>query len=311
MIAIRPLMITDAILDSSNVTEDDYDEWSAVTAYVAGNNCIVIGTTHKVYEAIVNVTAGDSPEIDVLNAVPKWLEVSSTNRWKMFDLVFESQTQNTNTILVTLTPGEIINSIVILNLDAARITIVVNDPIDGEVYNKTILLEATELVVWGADEQWGADEYWQGGSYTEIIEKVGLKIDLPPYPNAVITVTIVGSTTTVKCGTLIMGRHKILGTTKYSPSIGITDYSIKTADTFGNYSIVPRAYSKRVSCVFVMNTSFHVEVLRFLAAYRAQPLVWILSEDFNTTIAYGFYKEFTITLGLVISECDMSIEGLT
>lgn len=311
MIAIRPINITNAILTASNVTEDDYAEWSVVTVYTAGDNCIVIGTTHKIYEAIVNVTGGDSPEIDVLNDVPKWLEISSTNRWKMFDWVSESQTTNTDTIIVTLTPGELINSIVLLNLDASRITIVVNDLIDGEVYNKTILLEATELIIWGPDEQWGTDEYWQGGSYLELVEKVGVKTDLPPYSNATITVTIIGSSATTKCGTLIIGRYKTLGITSWSPSVGIIDYSIKEADTFGNFSIVPRAYSKRISCVFVMNTSYHAEVFRFLTAYRAKPLVWILGDNYNVTIAYGFYKEFTINLGLKLSDCSITLEGLT
>jgi hypothetical protein len=311
VIAIKPLTITNAILDSSNVTEADYAEWNVLTAYTAGDNCIVIGSTHKIYEAIVNVTGGNSPEIDVLVAVPKWLEVSSTNRWKMFDLVFESQTSKADFITVVLTPGEIVDSIVLLNMDASRITIVVNDPVDGEVYNQNILLEATEVVVWGTDEQWGTGEAWQGGAYTEIIEKVGVKTDLPPYPNATITVTIVGATATAKCGTLIIGRYKTLGTTTWAPSIGIIDYSTKEADIYGDYSIVPRAYSKRISSVFVMDTTAHVEVLRFLTEYRASPLVWILSDNYNTTIAYGFYKEFTINLGHILADCNITLEGLT
>lgn len=266
---------------------------------------------HKIYESLVAGNKSNYPPTDVLAAVPKWLEISSTNRWKMFDFIFASQTSNTDVITVVLTPGEIVNSIILLNLDASRITVVVNDPIDGEVYNQTILMEATEVVVWGTDEQWGTGEAWQGGSYTEIIEKVGVKTDLPPYPNATITVTIVGATATAKCGTLIIGRFKTLGITSWSPSIGIIDYSTKEADTFGDYLIVPRAYSKRVSCVFVMITTAHVEVLRYLTAYRSQPLVWILDDVYNATIAYGFYKEFTINLGHILSDCSVTIEGLT
>jgi hypothetical protein len=266
---------------------------------------------HKIYESLVAGNKSNYPPTDVLAAVPKWLEVSSTNRWKMFDLTYESQTSNADIITVTLTPGEICDSVVLLNLEASRITIVVTDPTDGEVYNQTIFLEASETVVWGTDEQWGTDEVWQGGSYIEIIEKVGLKLDLPPYTNASITITILSADATAKCGTLIIGRKKTLGITEWSPSVGIIDYSIKEADTFGNFSVVARAYSKRASCVFAVNTVSHVEVLRLLTLYRTTPLIWILSDDYNTTIVYGFYKEFTISLGHTLSECDINIEGMT
>ncbi|MBU1436231.1 MAG: carbohydrate-binding protein, partial [Gammaproteobacteria bacterium] len=74
---IQPVTVTSARLTASNVPETDYDEWLIGTAYTAGDNCIVIGTTHKIYEALVDVTGGDSPEIDVLNDVPKWLEISA------------------------------------------------------------------------------------------------------------------------------------------------------------------------------------------------------------------------------------------
>lgn len=75
---IRPIALTDAMLTASNVPETDYAAWSIGSPFLAGEHCIVV-STHKIYEALVNVTGGSSPEVDVLAAVPKWLEIGATN----------------------------------------------------------------------------------------------------------------------------------------------------------------------------------------------------------------------------------------
>ncbi len=43
---IKPVTVTNDILTSSNVTEDDYSEWASGTTYNDGDKDIVIGTTH-------------------------------------------------------------------------------------------------------------------------------------------------------------------------------------------------------------------------------------------------------------------------
>jgi hypothetical protein len=313
MKAIKPLAITDAMLTSSNVSEDDYDEYAAGTTYGAGDSAIIttIGI-HKVYESLKAANTGNYPPDNLIGDDPWWLEVSATNRWKMFDYIVQSQTENAYLIQITITPGEAINSIALLSLDAASISIVMNDPVAGNVYSEYIVLEASEVILWQSGTVWSVDEEWQGGSFDELVEKVALRIDLPSYPNASITVTISSSGATAKCGVFIIGTYKDLGETKYSPSFGIIDYSIKEADDFGNYTVLERAFSKKVSASFFMGTSEHESVLRFLTHYRATALLWILSEDFNTTLAYGFYKNFTMTIPYItMTEAEIDIEGLT
>lgn len=310
MKAINPITMTDAILGYTNVTETDYEEWAIGTAFHKGDKCIVL-STHKIYEALVDVTGGSSPEIDVLVAVPKWMEYSPTNLWKMFDYVLGSQTEYPSFIEFNITPGQVINSIALLNVDLSYVTIVMTDPTAGIVYNKKIWLVAPESVQWGTGEVWGQNEAWQGGAYEDLIELVALRMDLPIYPNASIRIVAGSAATTAKIGAFIFGMGKDLGKTVYSPQVGITDWSSKSVDSFGNFSITPRAFSKRVNTVLTMDTDLHVEVLRFLTQYRSTALVWILTELYNTTIVYGFYKEFEITVGLNLSSCNLSIEGLT
>ena len=313
MKVIKPITITDAMFTSSNVSEDDYAEYVAGTTYADGDTVIETATgVHKIYESLKAANTGNYPPDNLTGVDPWWLEVGATNRWKMFDYVVQTQTENVSFIEVVLTPGVAINSICLLNLDAATIIIVMNDPVAGEVYNELIILEATEVVLWESGTVWSAAEEWQGGTYNDLVEKVALKTDLPSYPNAALTVTISSSGVTAKCGVLIIGTYKDLGETRYSPGVGIRDYSIKEADDFGDFTVTERAFSKRVSCEFFMETEDHMDILRFLTHYRATALLWILSSTYNVTIVYGFYKSFSMTLpNLMLAECNIEIEGLT
>jgi hypothetical protein len=228
----------------------------------------------------------------------------------MFDSQVQSQTENASFIEVVLEPG-IVTAIVFLNTDAAFIKIVMTDPIEGIVYNETIRLEATEEIEWDSQEEWQSGIVWQGGAYYDLAENVAIRLNLPLYVNAQLKITIAASGDTAKCGMVIMGRHKDLGRTKWEPSLGITDYSLKAADAFGNYSITQRSFAKRSSCVFEIDTPRHSEVLRLLALYRATPLLWVISELYNASLIYGFYKDFSLrVLDQNLSECDIAIEGL-
>ena len=92
---IKPVTVTNSVLTSSNVTEDDYSEWSSSTTYADGDNVIVIGTTHKVYESLVGSNLNNDPTTD---DGTNWLELSATNRWKAFDQKIADQVSNLNSI---------------------------------------------------------------------------------------------------------------------------------------------------------------------------------------------------------------------
>jgi hypothetical protein len=130
---IRPTTITSAMLQSSNIPETDYAEWSVVTAYTAGDYCIV-QAQHKIYRALVNVTGGDSPEIDIEAATPKWQKIGATNRWKIFDQKIQAQSSQSESINWVLNPG-LIDSIAVLNVDATDIRIIMADQATNLVTN--------------------------------------------------------------------------------------------------------------------------------------------------------------------------------
>lgn len=266
-----------------------------------------IDKIHKIYESLTAANLANYPPSDVLLATPKWLEISSTNRWKAFDAVVGSQTSQATSITYEITAAEIFDSIAFLNLDASEVNLVFTDPIHGEVYNETISLITTAITGTTAVIDWYTYFF---GAFMKITDFV--RLDIPPYLNAVLTITINNSPgVDAKVGAIIIGRQTIIGTTLAKPSVGIIDYSVKTVNAFGHYTITERSYSKRMHVDLKIFNSSIDDVLNILAYYRAAPLVWVASEGFSSLLIYGFYKEFTAVIDYnTYSLYSLEIEGL-
>jgi hypothetical protein len=302
---VRPLTITTAMLTSSNVTEDDYEVWAVGTAFHTGDRCIVIGTTHSIYEALVNVTGGSSPEVDVLAAVPKWLFVSATNRWKAFDSKVGSQTSQATSITYKLTPGGYFDTLAFLNTEGVSITAVLTDPVDGIVYNKTIDMLTT--TVSGADTV--RDWYTYFFSSIFMLSDV-VKFDVPPYLNSVLDITITFTGGTAKVGTIILGTQTTIGETQYGVGVGIKDYSTVDADAFGVFSVTERDYAKTMSVDIWMDNGAISEIQRLLASYRASFVLWVADENYPCLIILGKFNSFKIVIPYPThSQCNIEIEG--
>jgi len=258
------------------------------------------GAAHPTVTAATNTAR--YPATDLLRTTPAfWSEVSATNRWKAFDGKNGSQVSQATLITFNLTPG-VIDSIALLNLDAVQIELTVTDPVEGEVFNETIDLLSTSGII-------DAYTYF----FNPIIQKTDhVEFDLPPYGSAAILIEIRYTGGTAKVGEIVVGWSREIGTTLYSPSAGIVDYSQKSADDQGNYSIVEGVYSKRYSCTLRVKNAIFDEVFRLLALYRATPLVWVAVEEFTTFIAFGKYNDFSQELvDTINSLCNLEIEGLT
>ena len=276
-----------------------YAAWASGTAYTAGQLCV---SGVVVYECLVANT-GYAPELNTGGTTPKWLYIGYDNAWAMFDQVVGSQTcgysqVNSGNITFTITPG-MIDSIALLDLNATSITIAM--VVAGvTVYSNTINLIDNSSI---------------GDSYSYFFNPIILSqvcvLNVPPY-NAVISITISNTNGIAKCGSAIFGMQFNLGLTQYSPTLSITDYSTKTVDTFGNYTIVQRAFAKLMTCDFTLpNTSIDA-VYQVLAQYRASPVVWVGSdESYASMVIFGFYKSFTVTIPYPNdSTCALEIEGL-
>lgn len=308
---IRPTAVTDAILTSSTVAETDYTAWNAATNYTVGTKVMrAVSGVHHNYENLVAGVNATVPELATKDylPVPKWLDLGPTNRWAMFDRKVGTITTATNSMTIVLTPGRI-NSLALLQIDAATVTIDLSVS-GGSVYSASMDLTAGNLV--GDWYQYFYEPVYQQDTVviTNLVDAALL--DLPAYGEGILTVTLTRTGGTASCGALIVGLYADLGKTLMSPTIGITDYSRKDADTWGNYDIQQRAYSKRMSLNAVVDKAAVDQVARTLAQYRSTLLVWVGAGNLYTSmIIYGFYKDWEITIDTFQnSNLSLQVEGL-
>lgn len=298
MRTIEPTPIAPEALTACNVPENDYPEWSGVASYVVGDRRLY---EHKIYEALVANT-NCVPTAYISTIPPKWLDCGFDNRWKMFDKKVGSQTSLAEEIELTLAPG-LVDSIAFLDVDAVAIDIVMTDPVEGVVYSATVDLIDQAVI----------DDAYTYFFIPIVTHDAAVLLGIPPYGNASISFTIRNPGGVAKIGTLAVGMQKSLGIALYQPSVGITDYSRKEKDQFGEYSIIERGFSKRLSCDVRLKSSKADDLHRTLAEYRATPVIWVgVDVGYSSTIIYGFFNSFEITLsGANYSSCTLEIEGLS
>ena len=297
---IPPLTITDSRLTSSNVAETDYAAWSSGTTYSLGQRVIVV-STHKVYESLQNSNLNKDPTL-ASNAT-WWIEVSPTNRWKMFDISNTTQTTNANSIVVTITPGQVVNSVSLMNLEGISIRVKVTDPLEGVVYDKTVSLNNN-----------GTINNWYNYFFSPISKKKSVVItDMPSYGTAIIEITVTNTGRTAKCGVCTLGQINYLGEgINLGATVGIQDYSRKEKNDFGDYVVVQRNYAKRAKYTMAVLNEQIDALQNLLADLRTTACVWVGDDNYESTMIYGFYKDFDIVISNhIVSDCNIEIEGLT
>lgn len=291
---LRPVTITDSVLTSHSIAESEHSAWSAATNYSAGNRVIY---AHSIYE---NVTPGVDATTPNL-ATTRWLRIGPTNRWAAFDKVVGTQSTAASTMSFTLTPGQVVDGLALLNLTATSVTVSMTVGA-STVYSKTVnVIDGTVV----------AD--WYGYYSLPILPKSDVIFDdLPAYATGVITVTLTHSGQ-VALGTCVVGLQFDLGRTQYGASVGIIDYTKKETDQYGVTSAVERGYAKKITVRLEIDAPYVDEIARTLAQYRATPVVWIGAGNIYTSlIAYGFYRDWSVEIAYAtLSYCSLQIEGLS
>lgn len=293
---VRPAAITDSVLVSSNVPETDHAAYNAATTYALGDK-VIVAAEHRIYESLQAANTGNTPS----TSPTWWLDLGATNRWRMFDSRINAVTSQTGNIEVSLQVADRINALALLNLSATSVQVEMTDAVDGLVYDRTFSTISDSGIT-----DWYAWFFEPIAPITELVVT-----DLPNYYGATITVTITAASGSASIGELIVGSYRELGDTQYGVQLGIQDYSIKSIDAWGEYSIVERAYRKTASFEIWLPNGGIGEVQRLLAEYRATPVLYIGSDEYSSTAILGFYKDFTINITYpTVSVCSLTVEGL-
>lgn len=297
---INPVAVTSAALLDCNVLENDEQEWTSSGNYALKERVMSLDT-HTIYESSISNNSDNDPD-DRANHADKWKKVSATNRWKMFDQKLADPTTNTGSITLEVQPGKIVNAIALFNIHASSVNITVTDSIDGEVYNKTAILVDNSGVT-----DWYSYFFSPPEKETEIVA-----FDLPSYSTATISITLSVSQGDVSVGEVVLGAQKHVGSALFGSQIGLTDFSVKERDDFGNAYPVERDFSQNASFDVTMETRTVRHFQREMAKKRATPLVFSGTDDGGYgLLVYGFYEGFYVVLEDALdSHCNLEVEGL-
>jgi hypothetical protein len=273
--------------------------WSAATTYASGDR-VLDATTHRIFESLVNANL-NHPTTDPAF----WIDVAPSNKWAMFDSYNATQSVHPYQIVQEMTLQGRADSLALLNMtNAGSVRVQVTTPADGLVYDRTFNLISSAGV-----SSWFAFFFEPLEYATDLFVS-----DLPAYLDPTIDLTIeANGNGDIGVGVLSVGLAKDLGLTLHdSAQIGITDYSRKAVDDFGNYTIIKRAFSRRGSFRSRIQKSAVDGVFNALSDYRSTPTVYLASEDYGATLIFGFFKDFTIEIDYPTeSLVSIEIEGLT
>lgn len=300
-IPLKP--ITDAVLLSSDVPETDYPVWSNSTDYTAGDLCVVVAT-HTIYKCLVTHThdAAAYPPDNLTGTTPKWYEVGKVNRWRMFDSIVASTTSQSGSIAITL-DASMCDTVSLFNVIAQSVSLSLAADDDTILYEETISLFYDDYVDWG--DVFFKEPALKGNIYRTIPISFGTKL----------TVTISSPGGTASCGLCAIGKGKYIGKSKWGLSLGITDYSKKSVNEYGEAYLAQGGYADTAECDLWVKNDVRPQVKAFLTGARATGVVWLMDNKDEVPdpdlVMFGFFEDLQIVVnGPQYSGCTLKLQGL-
>jgi hypothetical protein len=306
-------VLSDITLVSSTVTGSTYAEYASGTTYATGNKVKVSyesnGTTPRFpvveYESLADSNVGNYPP----DSPDKWSELGAENRCMMFDNYVNTQTWDEADIVVVL-DADGFDCVGIFDIYGTDVTLTFKR--SGTVI-KTETIDLRTIIPASGWYNWLYNSYEWG--ITQILW------EFPKYvSDATLEITITTragwDSFWAGCGMVVMGNAKTLGITKYTPKIGIDDYSVKDTDSLGRTYLNQGNYAKRADVsMWLMNNRVDY-VAQQLTAIRGVPAVFDLNNDdidepYQSLQIYGYVQNFDVIIpGPIRSECNLEIKGL-
>lgn len=248
------------------------------TATYAVDDIVTDLANHQLYQSVIAANKGKA-----LTDTTGWLPLGATNCRKMFDKAVNSRTVAPDSITVTVTPGEVVNTLTLLNVAGASVTVVQSE----SGYNRTRSLVTHDVMNW---YDWFYQEpLWVGDTVFD---------DIPPYINSSLTVTIDSPGNQAAVGGWFLGKAKFIGWTNWGLTAGFLSYSGSETDKFGNTKLVPRDGAKKMNFEVSIPPGYETEVYRFLAAADNVEMVAIASTLYPLTLSYGYLGQWEVPLSI-------------
>jgi hypothetical protein len=225
----------------------------------------------------------------------KWLPLGKTNQLKMFDKAVNSQTTAPDSVTVVVKPGQLANTLTLLNISGAEVTVTQSE----SSYTRRQALASHNVLSWYdfyfQEPQWIGDTVFA---------------DIPPYLNSLLTVHIKSPGNIAGLGGFFLGRPKFIGKTQWGLKAGILSYSTQEADTFGNVTLMKRASAKKMNFEVAVPRGYEDEVYRFMTAADNEEMVAIASTNWAMTLSYGYLGQWELPLGIEGEKMPVEWRGL-
>ena len=263
-----------------------YAAYDGATTYALGDIVILVSAnSHHIYQSLQAANTGHAPATEAT----WWLDLGPTNRWAMFDILRNTQTDAPSPLTVVITPGVRINSIALLGLEADSVTVSITSG-GSTVYTHTQDLRSREVLDW-------YDYFFEPFS---LMESVAL-LDLPPYTDAIITVEFTSASSNVKCGSLVLGSYVYIGNIQYNAESDALNFSTVERNTFGDSLLIPRRSVPKTNQTLVCKKDRVNKVRDLREALNAAPAVWVGLDDStdgysDALLILGYYRRFTINV---------------
>lgn len=291
MIVLPPLTVTPAMLTASSIAEpaSGETEWSAGVTHTLGAT-VVDSTLHKKYECLATIYSSTPPYLDTTH----WKDVGPNNRWAMFDTLRNSASSATTSFYVTITPGQSINSLALLQVEATRILVTAT----SVAYNGGGTPFYTNDINMAVRTTSGWFDYFFGGMVTG--RPSTIMFDIPEHSDVVLHITFYGETAT--CGACVIGNYVNLGWTQPGATVEALNFSTFDRDLLGNSTLVPRRSVPKTMQTIYAKAADIESIVAVRNTLNAVPAVWSGLNDslddnyFELLLILGFYRSFTIDI---------------
>lgn len=287
----------------------DPDIWVSGRAYTTGSKVSLL-TTNKIYQAITNVLLGDitSPDVSIQLAIPKWIEIGSTNKFAMFDLYRNTPSIFTiDTMIVGSVPGS-----GTVNHSSISIDIVSEEPVTLALLNlvnigKVVVVctdNSTSTIISTVSYEINTRNVYDWWTYftTQFTPRKSFVLNELPsgYPDMKITVYFIGSPD-MEVGSFIVGPSTFIGILQQGSELDAINFSTMDRDVFGNAILVPRRSITSIKGELFIPKEIYEDVISTKLELDATPALWIGSENVDDTyyqslLLFGIYREFNFKL---------------
>jgi hypothetical protein len=277
-------------------------EWNSATSYAVDDVVSYwIDSVYRLYKATqasLNVVPTDAT---------KWQDLGPANLWALFDKSIGTATSAGSGVYefyYEIQGKGVIDTLTLLNFKGLEFKVEVYDTVTSTwVYDKTFNMVDNSGV-----------NNWFAYFFQEVVYRDRLTVlDLPTFVNPRVKVTVRGNVSAPpSLGVLYFGKRYYVGRSQYGSSLGFTDFSLKTRDDFGGFTVVQRDYSDTLNLTVMVDKSKVDALKNKLLKYRAQPVVVLGTDCYDSTTVYGFHNDTSIVLQHHNeSQLSIQFEGVT